>query len=340
MVYNKDDKQPPRESGKEKHMDFGTNLSNARRAKGMSQEELAERLNVSRQTIYKWETGATYPDIDKLGDIARCLGVSAAYLLGEGGDAPLNEDEEKNTAPDEPAPERGEAPAEKREPVCALEKSEVTGHYKRFARLIGACTLLILVSVGVLVALSGDVPEWRMAVALVQLLCCVAAAVIGYVVAGVQHEAFVRRMVAFPTYDERDREDEQRSFLVRIATGLGLIFAGIVTLVVLGIVWRERFAQLAVGIFLALVGIAVYLFITGGIMHDLYTGESATRQRRAGEEEPWGGVSGVIMLLATAAYLIMGFLFDLWHPGWVIFPVAGILCAIVAAIWKLIRHEK
>ena len=72
-------------------MDFGTNLSNARRAKGMSQEELAERLDVSRQTIYKWETGATYPDIDKLGDIARCLDVSAAYLLGEGGEAPENE---------------------------------------------------------------------------------------------------------------------------------------------------------------------------------------------------------------------------------------------------------
>ena len=318
-------------------MDFGTNLSNARRAKGMSQEELAERLDVSRQTIYKWETGATYPDIDKLGDIARCLDVSAAYLLGEGGEAP---EAEQNNAFEEPAPEREEAPEEKREPVCLLEKSEVTQHYKKFARVIGACTLLILLSVGVLVALSGDVPTWRVAVAVTQLLCCVAAAVIGYVVAGVQHGAFVKRMGAFPLYDEREKESEQRSFLVRLATGLGLIFAGIVELVILGIVWQEEFAQIAVGIFLALVGIAVYLFITGGIVHELCTGESATRQHRASEDEPWSAVGSVIMMLATAAYLVMGFLWNLWHPGWVIFPVAGILCAVVTAIWKLIKKVK
>ena len=157
--------------------------------------------------------------------------------------------------------------------------------------------------------------------------------------AGVRHDAFVKRMGGFPCYDEQEKESEQRSFLIRLATGLGLIFAGIVALVILGFVWQEEFAQPAVGIFLACIGVAVYLFITGGIMHELYTGESAARQRHAEENEPWGGVCSVIMLLATAAYLVMGFLWDLWHPGWVIFPVAGILCAIVTTVWKLIRKE-
>ena len=40
-------------------MDFGNKLLNARRARGMNQEELAEALGVSRQTIYKWESGVS-----------------------------------------------------------------------------------------------------------------------------------------------------------------------------------------------------------------------------------------------------------------------------------------
>ena len=64
-------------------MSFGVRLATTRKAKGISQEELAERLDVSRQTIYKWETGITSPNAEKLQELSRVLEVSAAYLLGE-----------------------------------------------------------------------------------------------------------------------------------------------------------------------------------------------------------------------------------------------------------------
>ena len=38
------------------------------------------------------------------------------------------------------------------------------------------------------------------------------------------------------------------------------------------------------------------------------------------------------MLVATGAFLSLGFLWNLWHPGWVVFPLGGILCAILGAI--------
>ena len=45
-------------------------------------------------------------------------------------------------------------------------------------------------------------------------------------------------------------------------------------------------------------------------------------------------IRSIIMLSATAIYLLLGFVWELWHPGWVIFPVGGILCGIVSVIFN------
>lgn len=54
-----------------------------RKAKGLSQEELAEVLNVSRQTISKWETGQSQPDLDKLLPLCELFEISSDELLGK-----------------------------------------------------------------------------------------------------------------------------------------------------------------------------------------------------------------------------------------------------------------
>lgn len=54
-----------------------------RKSKGLSQEELAEVLNVSRQTISKWETGQSQPDLDKLLPLSELFEISADELLGK-----------------------------------------------------------------------------------------------------------------------------------------------------------------------------------------------------------------------------------------------------------------
>lgn len=58
------------------------NIRYFRKAKGMSQEELAQKLNVVRQTISKWEKGISIPDADILIRISECLDVSVSRLLG------------------------------------------------------------------------------------------------------------------------------------------------------------------------------------------------------------------------------------------------------------------
>ncbi len=69
-------------------MTLGEKLQALRQEKNLSQEQLAERLEVSRQAVGKWESGQSRPDMDKLVVLAELFGVSTDYLLKEGGEAP------------------------------------------------------------------------------------------------------------------------------------------------------------------------------------------------------------------------------------------------------------
>ena len=63
-------------------MTFGEKLQQVRKAAGLSQEQLAELVGMSRQAVSKWETDQAAPDIDKLALLCGVLGVSADELLG------------------------------------------------------------------------------------------------------------------------------------------------------------------------------------------------------------------------------------------------------------------
>ena len=71
-------------------MKFSEKVRKLRIRKGLSQEELAEKLDVSRQTVSKWEKGLSVPDADLLVKLADVLEVSVAELLG--GNIPNSED--------------------------------------------------------------------------------------------------------------------------------------------------------------------------------------------------------------------------------------------------------
>lgn len=63
------------------HMNIGERIFELRKASGLSQEELAEKLGVSRQSVSKWESGNVMPDIDKAVAMCELFGVSTDYLL-------------------------------------------------------------------------------------------------------------------------------------------------------------------------------------------------------------------------------------------------------------------
>lgn len=68
-------------------MTFGEKLQALRKARRWSQEELAGQINVSRQALGKWESGASVPDTENVIALSRLFGVTTDYLLLEGGSA-------------------------------------------------------------------------------------------------------------------------------------------------------------------------------------------------------------------------------------------------------------
>lgn len=79
-------------------MGFGDNLKETRKQRNMTQEELAELLNVSRQAISKWESGTGYPETEKLILISRELNISLDYLLNDTANLAEKETAEKRNA--------------------------------------------------------------------------------------------------------------------------------------------------------------------------------------------------------------------------------------------------
>ena len=75
---------------------FGDNLKKVRKEKGISQEALAEKINVVRQTISKWENGLSIPDGDMLIKLSQVLEVSVETLLGS--EVPLENTNDVNQA--------------------------------------------------------------------------------------------------------------------------------------------------------------------------------------------------------------------------------------------------
>ncbi len=85
-------------------MNISEKILKLRKEKGLSQEAFAEKLGVSRQSVSKWESGGTLPDIDKIIAMSELFGVSTDYLL---------KDETPETAvPDEPSEEIAETPSD------------------------------------------------------------------------------------------------------------------------------------------------------------------------------------------------------------------------------------
>lgn len=85
-------------------MAFSDTLIFLRRNMNLSQEELGERVGVSRQTISKWETGQTTPDLNKLIELSRLFGCTLDELAGQGTPAPHDAPPAPEPSHDVPAP--------------------------------------------------------------------------------------------------------------------------------------------------------------------------------------------------------------------------------------------
>lgn len=288
-------------------MSFSENLQFIRAQAGVTQEQLAEQLDVSRQSVSKWEGGQSFPEMDTLLKLCDLYDVNLDLLL------------------------RG-----------SVEESRVsdTARYdafmNRFARRVSLAVAGIIAGVGLAALLEGaGLPEAWCATVLL-LAVCVCTVVL--VASGLQHENFCKsHPVIADFYTQEQKESFQQKFVWYIAGGVGAIIFGVVLLVLAASLLGEEppWDGYITGAFLFIVAGAVWSFIYGGILHDKYDVAKYNRENNPSPEDRRknalvGTVCAVVMLLATAVYVGLGLALDLWGKAWWVFAVGGVLCGVAA----------
>lgn len=325
-------------------MIFADKLIALRKKSGWSQEELAEKLGVTRQSVSKWEGAQSVPDIDKILQLSHLFGVTTDYLLkdelGEpeytaGDDAPalrkvtLAQANDYLTQAHANAPKMALATA-----LCVLSPVPLItlgalaeyGYFRAdFATGLGLCTLLVLV-----------------AVAVVLFMQCGAA---------VKPYEFLEKEPIDTEYGVTGLAHERRdAFAVQYNRGNTLgtvlcILCAVPLFAAMMFLDTDILAAAAVCLLLVLVACGVHAFVRVGTVQDalnqLLEEGDFTRDAKARK--------GAIRAVAAAYWLVVVaiFLFYTFGPygngqpeySWFIWAIAGVIFAAVMVVMKAVQRH-
>ena len=317
-----------------------------RKKNGWSQEELAEKLEVSRQAVSKWESAQSVPDMNRILLLSKVFGVSTDYLLKD----ELGEEASRS----EPLPEEAGKPLRK---VSLSEAQAYLQFRAKNARRIPWGVLMCILSPVALIVLSVGQETGRIALSeaqatalgLLPLLLLVGGAVALFVFSGLASKPFeYLDQECFETeygvtgLVKEKREQERGAFIAQIVCGVSLCVLSAVPIFVAMLlpgsetqaVSDFRYA-VAVAALLCLVAVGVWLIVRASIRWGGYSvlleeGEYS----RASKEEAQRSrtLTTVYWSLVTAGYLAYSFITMDWQRSWIVWPVAGVLYGLVMAV--------
>ena len=315
-------------------------IAQLRRQQGWSQEELANQLDVSRQAVSKWESGASIPDLDKILKLSELFNVSTDYLL-----------KDELEQPDATAP----LPQEERvtEPCRTVSFDEANAYLStvqavrgKMAAGVGLC-ILSPIALLVLGAWSDGTPsEERMAgLGVIFLLLFVALGLLLILPAAIRLEAFeyLEKEELDLAYGvegivERQKQEYAPTYRRSMTQGVVLCVLAVVPLMLAAAFQLADFWVIAaVSLLLVIVAGAVQLFINAGMVQGsfdklLQTGDYSLYEKWTNRRVGW--FSGAYWCLVTAIYLGESFRNDSWKESWIIWAVAGLA---FAALYSAVR---
>lgn len=302
-------------------MSFGENLQYLRSESGTTQEQLAERLEVSRQSVSKWESDSSFPEMDKLLALCEIYHCDLDTLL------------------------RGD--------VRAARQADTAGydaHMNRFSGMMAAGAVLTICGFSAGGLLEALLKEERWGGAAFLLFALLAAVV--FIIGGMQHRDFCEHHAHIePFYDEKTLAAWRQRYPIFIAGGVAACIGGILLMcllegIMLGNLPAGASEDVISSIGLLLVAAGVGLLAYGGVQNDKYRIEAFNRERE-NEKSPLHRrierIHGAILLAATAAFLVYWYFWAM--QGWeserrygiglgalLIFGLGGLLCAAVSAL--------
>ena len=294
-------------------MSLSENLQNLRKMKNMSQEELAEKLNVSRQAVSKWESGNGYPETEKIISICEVFDCSMDELVK----GKITED----------------IKSEKNEYDTVVNKVAKNIALGVFAILIGVTILLTLIGL----APSNEAEDQYALVGVIAILISVVIAVPVFIINGTMEDDFKKRNPKIANIYTQDEVIKNKNKYTKVlAGGIGLILMGVV--VMMSLMALKVFGEesvLPVAVLMLFIAAGVLLLIYAGKEIDKYDIEKYNRENTEEykkRQDLVGKICGTIMLVATIIFLLWGFIGGQWYINWVVYPVGGILCGIVGTV--------
>ncbi len=304
-------------------------IINLRKKMGLSQEDLAQKMDVSRQSISKWESAKSIPDLNKIIMLSEIFGVSTDYLIKD----EIEDDTEVHDDYDISLKKR-----------TLKEVSSYIEDKKEYARLVSKGVLLIICSAAPLIFLlalsesnyfSSNVAT---ASGLIFLLLTVALGVVFLVRAN-------NYSYDFKDFEEEDFELEygvkgifsekiksyRPQYYRRIAISVALFITSPLPLITSAIlVESDLIVLMMVVILLLLVGFGVYVIIPSSVLYEalnIIASEGSFIRLKRKENRISDKVAGFYWPLIVAIYLGWSFWTMDWGRTWIIWPVAGVAFA-------------
>ena len=318
-----------------------------RKKQGWSQEEFAEKMDVSRQAVSKWEGGLSVPDLNKIIAMSALFGVSTDYLL---------KDEIEEVTPSETA----QSDDDSHRTVSAEEAHRYLDTVERLSKRIAAGVLLCILSPVTLLLLlafaSSGAPvlisEGRaVGIGMLALFAFVAGAVAIFVPTGLRLSEFsyLDRECVTLEYGvkgivEKKKATFQSQFYTSLTVGIVLCVCSALPLIILGAMNAKDFSLIAAtALILVICSIGVALivrvsYINGSHQRLLQTGEFTVENKKTARENE---VTDTAYWCACAAiYLGVSFLTVAWHITWIVWPVCGCLFPVYQAIVRAARKRE
>lgn len=314
-------------------------IMSLRKRNGWSQEELAEQLDVSRQSVSKWESGNSIPDIEKIIKMSQLFSVSTDYLLKDDADDEQINSESTNYQAQTTVDSDSQA-----RPISMEFASEYMDLVKNMSKKFAFGVSLCVISPVILIALSGmsEVQKYHITeafaagVGVPALLIIVAAAVAIFITQGTKLSKYefleketISLMYGVESVVNRRKEAFDPTFRMSIAIGVMICIISSIPLITVAAAGVSEFSViLCVCLLLVLVSIAVFLFVSAGMIHESfakllqeedYTVENKTFSKK------YSGVIGAYWCTIVAIFLGYSFYVNDWSRSWIIWPVAGVL---------------
>ena len=336
-------------------MTLGEKITLLRKQKGWSQEELADRLDISRQSVSKWESNASVPDLDKIIKLSVIFSVSTDYLLkDEEQNLPMREEVVEFDGYEEEVPTR-KVTMEEATTYMDIIKEIATP----FALAVSLCVLspICMIVMGGLaefgaIAWSED-RAGSLGMIIMFLLLIVAVPVIIINSLKISKYEYLEKNKLALEYGVKEAVAERKeayapTFYKSIAVGVAIVLVGVLLLVIPAIVYQEeKLVEIgevyALGAMLALVAVATFFFVKSSWIYSgfeklLQEGDYTLEQKRNAKKVE--AFSGAYWCIVTAIYLAVSFTENRWDSTWVIWPVAAVLFAGVICIINAVSRRK